>query len=104
MTQLFWVPLVVLEYFVIGFLTVKNNNAAGWSWLLWISGALPIWPLISRYSKDVVFDGLVFDICMTVTYTLTVFFLTKSFAKFSLTQYIGLSLILSGLFLFRKGF
>lgn len=103
MVMILWIPVVILQYLLIGFLTYKNNTSGGWVAALWLAGAIPLWPLISRFSRDVVFDGLVFDVCMTVTYTLSVMFFTKAFYKFGLEQYMGLALILFGLFFFKRG-
>ncbi len=104
MKQFLWLPLVMLEYFLVGYLTVKNNQGAGWGLLLWVAGALPIWTLISKYSNDLVFDGLLFDVTMVLTYTLTVVSLTGSWSKLSTMQFIGMALVFFGLYFIRKDF
>ncbi len=99
-----WVPIVILDYIMCAYLTNRNNLSGGiWFWAMWSTGAIPIWAMVSKYSKDVVFDGMVFDIVMTITYTLSILYFTKAFQKFGPFQYAGCLAIMAGLFLFKKG-
>ncbi len=99
-----WIPLVVLDYALCAYLTNKNNLSGGiWFWAMWAMGFFPLWAYICKHSRDVVFDGMVFDVVMTITYTLSILYFTKSFQKLGVYQYIGCVAILAGLYLFKKG-
>jgi hypothetical protein len=100
-----WLPIVALEYFLCGWLTFKNSNGAApvWFWLSWGASVIPIWPLISKYSKDLVRDGLIFDVTMTLVYTTSILYFTKSFSKFGANQYLGLLCVMGGMYLFKRG-
>lgn len=104
MSYWIWVPLVIADYILCAYLTHKNNLHGGaWFYFMWGMGFLPLWAFVCKYSKNVVFDGMLFDVLMTITYTLSILYFTKSFEKLGATQYIGLGTILCGLYLFKRG-
>ena len=104
MSYWIWVPLVVLEYALVAYATYRTNVSGGaWFYLMWAAGALPVWAFIAKHSKNVVFDGMLFDVLMTVTYTVAILAFTGSFSKLGPMQYAGLLAILLGLFLFKGG-
>jgi hypothetical protein len=100
---LFWIPIVSLVYFFCAWVTNKSTTSKDlvWFYLSWAVSAIPLWAIISRQSKCVVYDGLVFDITMTLSYTLAIIFFTKAFIKLSLTNYLGLGLIFFGIIMFK---
>lgn len=99
-----WAPLVFANYCLVAWLTFKNSSVGGtWFYAMWALGLVPLWPLIAKYSKDIVFDGLVYDILMTVGYTGAILVLTKSLGKMGPAQFAGLTMILGGLYFFKKG-
>jgi hypothetical protein len=104
MLNYWWaIPIAVL-YFLVAYTTSKTNFG-GWSWFFvnWGWGLIPAWPLLARYSKNIVFDSFVFDAAMIVSYTISLLYFTKSFQKFGPYQYAGCLVILVGLALFKKG-
>jgi hypothetical protein len=100
-----WLPLVVFEYVAIAWLTYKTSisPAPYWQYALWATGCIPLWAFVARYSKDVVRDGIYFDIAFTLVYTIAIMYFTKSYLRFGINQYWGLMLVLFGLMLFRRG-
>lgn len=98
MTSYWFVPVV----FLVHTLTAYWSNSKNF-WAIWVVGALPLWAFVSKYSKDVVFDGVVFDVTMTISYTLGILYFTKSYYKLGMAQYVGLLMSLGGLLLFKKG-
>jgi len=98
-----WVIPVVLAYIVAAYTTNKLNLTKDniWFYLNWFGNFLPIWAFIARGSKNLVFDGLLFDVVMVVTYTITILILTKSFETMRLVNYLGIVLVIVGLTLFK---
>lgn len=105
MNPIYWIPIVTLEYVLCAWLTYKNSNGGApvWFWLSWGAGMIPLWTLIARQSRNVVLDGLIFDVTMTLVYTTSILYFTKSFSKFGLSQYLGLACLLGGMYLFKRG-
>ncbi len=105
MNPAWWLPIVALDYFVGAWLTYKVSNGGSmiWFWMAWAGGCLPLWTMIARYSKDIVFDGILFDVTMTLVYTASILYFTKSFSKLGCQQYLSLVFIVGGLVFFKRG-
>lgn len=99
-----WVPFITGFYYFQSWLTVQNNlHGQKWFWFYFCTSLLSSWPIISRYSKDVVWDAFIFDVAMVMSYSIGLLYFTNSFSKFSNNQWIGIFLIMVGMFLFKKG-
>lgn len=71
--------------------------------LVWVTGAcFPLWAWVSRYSKNLMFDGMVFDLLMFLSYAVTFMVLEKNYVKFGLTNYIGFVLVVAGMVMIKK--
>ena len=68
---------------------------------MWLVGIIAPWPLVSRYSKNVFFDGMIYDTVMFLTYTIIIGFLTEGFFKFSEIQWIGFFMVMAGFFIMK---
>ena len=103
MFYLIWVPAFVLYLFGYSWLSIKNNQPTDlvwyqskWLWITFFYGALcPIWIIISRMSKNLVFDGMLYDILMILTFSISMIALgrTESFNKY---QWIGMVVVFTG--------
>ncbi len=98
MTQYWFVPVVCLSYVLTAYLSNLKSF-----WFIWLLNMVPLWAVVNKYSKDVVYDGVVFDVTMTISYTFAILYFTKSYGKLGLSQYLGLGMSLGGLFLFKRG-
>lgn len=105
MSLALWLPLVVIEYIAIAWLTYKSNSSSErvWMYLLWAAGCIPLWAIVARSSKDVVRDGIYFDIAFTMVYTVAILLFTKSFYKFGYNQWLGLAFAVACVYFFKRG-
>lgn len=104
MWYLSWIPVTVGLYILQSWLTVKNNLEDGkWFWIFFVVSLFTPWVIVSKYSKNLVFDALIFDICLVLSYSIGLLYFTNSFSKFSWNQFVGIGLIVFGLFFFKKG-
>ncbi len=102
MYYLIWVPLAFFFYFFETWLIVKSNTLGGrWFWYAMIPCCFPLWLLISRYSKDLLFDGMVYDVMIFLGCALAAGYFTGKFFTFTWTQWVGLALFCIGLFLVK---
>lgn len=102
MSYFIWIPFAIILYIIHGWLSYKTNSGKHSSHYIAyiILSALVFWPFVARYSKNLIFDGLLFDVIMTVSYTMSVIYFSGF--KMNLYQWLGLILAFVGLFLFKK--
>lgn len=91
---LIWVPIVIAYYACYSWMSKKNNDYGGkWLLIMFVYGALwPGWIVVSRISKRLLFDGMLFDNLMFLTYVVTLMAL-GAHGKFTTHQWIGLFLV-----------
>jgi len=102
-SYLWWVPLTVLYYFIYTWLS-KQNNVCGGKWLIimFLFGAFaPMWLIVSRISKNLLFDGMLFDNIMFLTYVFAMIYLDSA-KNLSSYQWFGLTLIVLGSVIMRS--
>lgn len=111
MKAFIYYPLVVssifVYYFISAYIGCKNNTDSThwlnskWFWITFIYGALcPLWTIVSKISNNILFDAILYDITVMVSFTIGIIYFTSS--KFTIYQYIGIILIIIGLIIFRK--
>jgi len=102
MLQYWWIPCVCIMYGLYGWLTKQNNanDSTLWFWLLTICGALPVWSIVSRTSKNLLTDGFIYDFFMLIAYVGMLVYLEES-EKFILNQWIGFIFCIIGILLMK---
>jgi len=71
-----------------------------WFWILIVTQLFGIWPLIAKYSKNLVFDAMLFDFVLLMVYWSTLFYLGAG-QNMTITQGVAVAIILGGLILFK---
>ena len=99
---LWWVPTVVIYYVGYSWFARQNNVFGGnWFWYMLIFGLLcPFWLIVSAISNNLIFDGMLYDNIMFLTYVFTMAILGCG-AKFVPHQWLGVSLIVLGSIMLR---
>lgn len=95
-----WVPFTILIALLSAYGTVQLNKhpASLWFWFLWLP--LTLWPFIAKTSTTLMFDSILYDCLVAVTWLigLVVFGTTQGF---SLLNYAGVVLAVIGLILMK---
>ncbi len=95
-----WVPLLIVLHAISCKLSILNQNgsnqAAIW---MWIIGALPIWIAISRYSKSILFDAMLYDTLLVIIYTVGIAYFDHK--VLTPMNYVGISLMFAGLLMVK---
>lgn len=80
----------------------KQNNDIGGKWLLfaWLISIIPVFPLVARFSKNLLWDGMLFDLVMFFSYVLTLLALGAGKA-FNHVQWLGFALTLIGFIMMK---
>lgn len=103
----YWWPLcVVLLYGIHAYASFYNKGNTDWKSFLTVWGIgifiTPLWPIISRVSKNLMFDGMLFDILIFITYATIFMMLEKHYITFKPLNYLGIILVILGMFLIKK--
>lgn len=103
-----WIPLSIIICVFATICSFKcNTNKESISWFLaaWFFWAIPIWTVVSRYSKNLLLDGLIYDCCMVVSFSIITYYLTTKYDvnTFSYLQIIGIFMMICGIFVFKIG-
>lgn len=88
------------------FFSYRQNLTGDKAWFFatWSIGLIPFWAVISRYSKNLVWDGALYDSLVTVVYFVTLSTCTGKIGTMVWYQYIGFAMMVFGAVLLKKGF
>lgn len=102
MFSYWWIPLTITIYACQAYFSQQNKHHGGiWFYILWISGMIPLWGWVSKYSKDLLFDGMIYDVILFLSYALTTIALGEG-GDFGLKQWIALIVITFGFILLKS--
>lgn len=99
---LIWVPLIIAFYSYYAYISKLNNDSSGYRLIIWIMilGAFPGWAIVSRFSKNLLFDGMLYDNIMFLTYVATMILLGVHH-KLLPHQWVGIGAVVVGSILMR---
>ena len=99
---LWWIPIVILYYTFYTWVSKNNNEIGGkWFWYTLFAGMFwPGWLVVSKISKNLLFDGMLYDNLLFLTYVMTMIYLGVG-DKLLPHQWGGLGLIIFGSILLR---
>jgi hypothetical protein len=106
MNYLIWVPLTIIWYVFLTILSFNHNNNdnlfSKTGLYLWLMGLYPMWVFVSKYSTRLIFDGMLYDSIIFLSYPITMILLGAG-KTFSMVNYIGLCFLVLGFFLLKIG-
>lgn len=95
-------PLTILDGMAMSYFSLQSSLTR--NWLMFIGLILiniaPIWAFISKYSKNIVFDELLFVVTLTASELITVSLL-KANNNFSTVNWAGMVIAFAGLILMK---
>jgi len=81
---------------------IDPDHRHWWTFWTWAFGAFT-WPLVAYHTKDLIGDGLLFDVLLVVIYTTVFGIMAKQGgALFSGSQIFGVSCAIFGLLVFKS--
>ena len=97
-----WTPLAFIWYVMYAFLIIKTNAGGGhWFWIAWLCGAAPLWLCTSHFSKNLLFDGMLYDMLMFLGYAFGTLYFTEKLTSFTSLQWTGVAMIVVGMCLVK---
>jgi hypothetical protein len=103
MLYYWWVPSTFLFYAVYSWFSVKSNQTGEikWAYIAYALGALcPFWIVVARYSKNLIFDGLLYDNMILGGFLVTTTALGVGIG-FSTHNWVGVGLVVAGFILMK---
>jgi hypothetical protein len=99
-----WIFLLALYNVVYGVLSYYSNHTQSnfYFWALYGMSILTIWPFITKFSNNLVFDGILYDCIVVIMFASTLLFLEGA-CKFTWLQLAALFLMILGTILFKVG-
>lgn len=102
---MWWIiPLIILNIFA-AYFTFKVNveKTIPWQIALYCLNLSPLWIVVAKHSKNVVLDGIMYDIILTISYTISILLFTYGQVQFNMLQYLGILLLIIGFVIFKIG-
>jgi dolichyl-phosphate-mannose--protein O-mannosyl transferase len=97
MVSYWWlIPLSILMV-VNAFLSAKASSERYAFILLWVLSVVPIWPLVAKYSRNIVLDAMIYDSAIAVTYGVAIIYFSQT--TLSPKIIIGTIMCISGVIL-----
>ncbi len=98
-----WIPIQIFLLIITAYFTYKLNvyKKPIYFIITWLITLVPMWSIVALYSKRLVFDGLLYDILLVVSYTVAILIFTKTHQTLTVINYMGLFFVVVGLFFFR---
>jgi hypothetical protein len=103
MFYIIWVPSVILLYTAMGWLAVKNNAVENKWYLIsfLIVQLIPLWVIVTKFSKNLIFDGMLYDVLIFLVSTISIGYFSNQIFHFNIIQYIGLAMVTIGFILMQ---
>jgi len=98
-----WVPSTFMYYALYHYVSVRSNQTGNmkWVWIGYTIGALcPFWILLARQSKNLLFDGVVYDNMILLSF-ITVASMMGVGEHFSAVNWLGICCAVLGLTLMK---
>lgn len=102
-TYFLWVPLTLVYNFIVCWIAVKYNQVSfmkGYIYLILFS-FIPTWSLCSYYSKNLIFDGMLFNLIVIISSPIFMIMLGQN-KNFTWINYVGIVVTIVGLYLIKR--
>lgn len=102
MIHYWWVPLLILTTVVYYYYTKQANDTGSITSMAIVFAiqALGLWPWVARFSRNLFFDGLLFDSILMFTYIGVMYWLGVT-QGFTVWHWGGTAMVVAGLFLLK---
>lgn len=106
MFYLFWIPSAIILMVVCGYFTLWANSDGpeSWKWVgaLYVLSLFGLWPLVAKFSKNLIVDALLYDMIIFFAFYLTMLHLNVA-EQFTVTQWVGTMMVIAGFIVIKVG-
>ena len=103
MLNYWWVLVTMLSSTAAGYLAYKANVTKDTTYAIysWLLNLVPIWAIVILYSRNLIFDGLLYDTVLVVSYTVAVLYFTNKTVPLNIVQLSCIGIIVLALLIFK---
>ena len=95
------VPVCIVFYIIFAWISKNNSEHGGkWFWWTWAWNMVPLWAIVSKYSKNIMFDGMLYDVILMLTYVFTMIYLGAD-ESFTTLNRIGIVVVITGFIMMK---
>jgi len=99
--HLWWIPAIILYNIGYAYVSHQNNLHGGkWIFWTWFYGMFALWFIVSRVSKDIVFDAFIYDSVIALSFAVAIIYMT-GVNDFTVYRWIGIGMVIAGLVLMK---
>jgi hypothetical protein len=97
-----WIPILTALCVTSAWLSKTAQDTQKWYPVIWmyVIQCVCIWPIVARYSKNLIFDGLLYDSIIVFSFLLT-FIALDCGENFSVLNWVGVGLVATGLIVIK---
>jgi len=98
-----WIPITILLYITIGWLSVRVNVSDNQYWYIpfIIIQMFPFWVIVAKFSKNLTVDSLIYDVIIFLVSALSIGFFSGQILSFSMFQITGFIVVILGFILMQ---
>jgi hypothetical protein len=98
---IFWVIVLVILMTGSAYCSCQQNitGLKTWFFATWALGLIPMWAIVSRYSKNIVADAVLYDTTVALVYYLALLAFTGQYSTIRWWQVLGFVMAASGAFI-----
>jgi len=102
--MLYWIPIAIIYYIIYAMFSKYANDydSLKYTIALFFLQAFGLWPIVARYSDNLIRDGLLFDFVIIITFYGTMLIMGCG-RNFSVAQWVGTITALVGILMIKVG-
>lgn len=97
---LWWIPTTICIALLSAYASVQVNKHPSSLWFYYLFIPLTVFPFISRLSTNILFDGILYDMVVAVSWIVGYIIFGAS-ASFTTVNYVGAFVVIVGLLLMK---
>lgn len=98
-----WVPVVFVYYCFYNWIGWKNNkehNTQFWTVLMFMCSFIPFWVFVSKHSKRILWDGMLYDLFLFLSFPFMMWILGET-TNFTIKEWVGFVVIIIGFLILK---
>ena len=98
-----WVTYLIVHMTASAYFSYRSNIGGGktWFWLVVMLGMIPVWAIVSKYSKNLAADGMLYDTVITLVYYPALLYFTGTLGMMHWYHWLGFVMAIGGAMLVR---
>lgn len=98
-----WCGYLILHMTLSAYFSSKLNTTGDktWFFLVWGLGLIPVWAIVSKFSRNIAADGMLYDTLITLVYYPALMYFAGTMGNTHWWHWLGFAMAIGGAFLVR---